>query len=98
MFRDLREDGLYQGDIFRGVPFTAHLPGRRTIGSTGDPAMLLSHECDLAKPTTEFALLAVLRSARDVLLQCPRLASLDDEAREALRGHLIRFFNRGSRT
>jgi len=139
MFVDPRAEVPFQGDIFTGIPFTVHLPEGKTRGSADNLAMLLSHECDLAKPVNEVALLASVMSAadslnpgnlghlkrgrlyhafhlvdppgfgggdwyvdcrfitavrKDVLTLDRRIASLDDETREALRGHLIRFWVR----
>lgn len=139
MFVDTRGDIPLQGDIFTRIPFAVHLPGGDTFGHPNSPAMLLSHECDIAKPNNEIALLAVVRSAvdsinqdnlghlrsrrlfhafylddppgldgRDWYADCRfitavhkdmldlnhRLASLSDESREALRGHVIKFWNR----
>lgn len=139
MFLATPEEIPLQGDIFRGIPFIVHMPGGDTVGHQDSLAMLLSHECDVAKPTNDIALLAVVRPAvdsinpdnighlrsrrlfhafylenppglegqdwyadcrfitavhKDVLNLDLRLASLNEEAREALRGHMIRFWNR----
>ena len=141
MFVDPRDETPMQGDIFAGIPFSIHRPEQAPLGSHNNLAMLLSHECDLAKPTNEIALLALVRPAvgninpdnlghlrsrrlyhafyldgppgldgRDWYADCrlitavhesmltmeSRLISLSDEAREALRGHMIRFWNRSA--
>ena len=62
MFVDPGEDVQIQGDIFTGIPFIVHLPDGKTISKPDSLAMLLSHECDLAKPANEVALLAPVQS------------------------------------
>ena len=128
-----RQD-LWQGDIFVGVPIV-EVSGEERKDWRGK-VIVLSHECELAKPSTRTALVVRIRGEADfnpdqwghikknrlyngmylegagphmpgfvdfrlihrvridVLERCEKIASLTEEARQALPAYLWRFLTR----
>lgn len=59
-------DMPFQGDIYSGIPFYVNTAHGERVGRADNPAMLISHECDVDKSNNAHALLAVVRPASDL--------------------------------